>query len=69
VVEVEPLSAAENAGIQRNEVIVSVQGEPVRNASELRQALARQDLKKGVRLGLLSASGRRYACVHANGAS
>jgi serine protease Do len=69
VVEVEPLSAAENAGVQPNEVIVSVQGEPVRSAGELRQALARHDLKRGVRLGLLSANGRRYAFVRADGAS
>jgi len=49
VTEVSPFSLAANAGLQENDIIVSVAGKQVESASEFLDEVKRHDLKKGVR--------------------
>lgn len=67
IVDVVPLSPAEQANISPGEVVMSVQGEPVRSVSDFRRVLERHDPKLGVRLELSWKGGRRFAFVQAGG--
>jgi serine protease Do len=50
VAEVSPFGLAANAGIQPNDIIVSVEGRKVSSAAEFQKEVKRGDLKKGVLL-------------------
>jgi serine protease Do len=60
VTAVEPGSLAADAGIQPNDLIVSVLDKPVENVAQFRAALGRHDLKEGVRLTVQSGTMKRY---------
>jgi serine protease Do len=60
VTEVDPDGLAAAAGIQAKDLIVNVQGKPVENVAQFREELARQDLKKGVRLLVRSGPAERF---------
>jgi len=54
------MGAGERAGVQPNDVIVSVQGEPVKNTDDFWREIGRHDLQHGVRLGVLTGHDRHY---------
>jgi serine protease Do len=60
VTGVSPLGPAERAGLQSKDVITRVQDQPVRDVDQLRQALSRDDLKKGVRLRVMTNGSRHF---------
>jgi serine protease Do len=60
VTDVRPLGPAERAGLRPHDVIVSVQGDRVAGATELRRDLQHDDLATGVRMGVRSREGRHY---------
>ena len=65
VQDVAPNSAAEKAGILVGDVIVSVDGQPIQNASDLRNTVGLQRSGESVRLTVLSDGKRRpFAAVH-----
>src|SRR5688500_14048793 len=68
VVEVEPKSPAYREGIRPGDVITEVGKTPVKNAKEARDALAKADLNKGVRLYVVSRDGSRFVFVSADAA-
>ncbi|MGB9624628.1 MAG: hypothetical protein ACPMAQ_07160 [Phycisphaerae bacterium] len=57
-----PGRSAEEAGCSST-ICVNVQGKAVTNAAEFRQAMAKQDLKKGVRLLVQRGSTQRFVFV------
>ncbi len=66
VTAVEPSSLAADAGIQPNDLILSVQDKPVPNVTQFRAELDRHDLKAGVRLTVQSGSMKRYVFLRAS---
>jgi serine protease Do len=60
VVEVEQFSIAAEAGIRPKDVIIRVEGEPVTNVREFRQAIAANDLDEGIRLVVLTRGMKRF---------
>lgn len=60
VTAVEPLGLAARAGISVKDLIISVQGQSVRNVTEFRQQIAKQDLEKGIRLVIQSGAIQRF---------
>ena len=66
VVEVDPKSPAAREGIRPGDVITEVGKTAVKNAKEAREALAKVDLSKGVRLYVVSREGSRFAFVQAD---
>ncbi|HVP12033.1 MAG TPA: DegQ family serine endoprotease [Phycisphaerae bacterium] len=60
VTSVDPNGLAAMAGIQPNDVIVSVQDKPVDNVAEFHAALKQHDLQNGVRLVIQSGSVKRF---------
>ena len=60
VSRVEPLSPASRAGIRVNDVLRSVDGEPVDDPQQLERILADVDLKTGVRVAILREGTQRY---------
>jgi serine protease Do len=60
VTAVEPGSLAADAGIQPNDLIVSVQDKPVENVAQFRAELGQHELKEGVRLTVQSGSMKRF---------
>ncbi|MFQ5490480.1 MAG: DegQ family serine endoprotease [Phycisphaerae bacterium] len=60
VTSVEPLSAADRAGIRARDVIVSVQDHEVKNVRDFGKVLKKYDLTEGVRLGVRTGSMRRF---------
>ncbi len=63
VTAVEPGSLAERAGIQPKDIIASVGGEPVKNMSDFRAAMKKQDLAAGVRLQLKTEGTKRFVFI------
>jgi S1-C subfamily serine protease len=63
VVAVIPSSPAASAGIRAREVIVSLDGQPIRSAADLSTALAKLAPGQTVRVGLVTTSGRHTADV------
>ncbi|MEC9373817.1 MAG: DegQ family serine endoprotease [Planctomycetota bacterium] len=63
IMNVEPGSAAERAGLRRGEVIVSVGGSNIATPADFRRALEDQDLTKGVRLKVRTAAGTRFVVL------
>jgi serine protease Do len=57
---VEPSGLAATAGIQPNDLILSVQGTPVKNAAQFEAEFSHRDLKDGVRLAIQSGELKRY---------
>src|SRR5688500_4491157 len=68
VIEVDPKSPAAREGIQPGDVITEVGKTAVTNAKEAREALAKADLDKGVRLYVVSREGSRFVFVQADAA-
>jgi serine protease Do len=66
VTRVEPWGAADKAGLRARDVIVSVQGNRVADVSDLKEALARADLKRGARLVVRSGGAQRFVFLRAN---
>jgi len=60
VKEVEPFSIAARAGLRANDVILSIQGEKVRNVTEFRRVMAGVDLAEGVRLVVQTGPIKRF---------
>ena len=65
VTEVEPKSSAYREGIRPGDVITEVGKQQVSSAKEARDALAKADLNKGVRLYVVSREGSRFVFVSA----
>jgi len=65
VVEVDPKSQAYKEGIRPGDVITEVGKTSVKNAKEAKDALAKADLNKGVRLYVVSREGSRFVFVSA----
>jgi serine protease Do len=64
VVSVEAGSAADKAGVQAGDVILSVQGKPVESVEEFRAELRKQDVKRdGVRLKLGRGDAKLYVLI------
>jgi serine protease Do len=66
VVDVDPKSPAAREGIRPGDVITEVGKTAVKNAKEAREALAKADLGKGVRLYVVSREGSRFVFVQAD---
>jgi serine protease Do len=66
VLEVEPKSPAAREGIRPGDVITEVGKQQVKNAQEAKDALAKADLSKGVRLYVVSQDGSRFVFVSAD---
>jgi serine protease Do len=60
VTEVEPFGVAGKAGIQQNDLILSVHGKPVENVGQFNKELKKHDLDKGVRLTVLTGKMQRF---------
>ncbi len=58
--QVEPASMAEKPGIRPGDVVVAVGPDRVATLSEFREALARHELEKGVRLRLRTEGMQRF---------
>lgn len=67
VTAVEPFSVAAKAGLRPGDVIVAVQNKPVNTLAEFNKAMSKQDLKKGVRLTVLSEGMRRFVLLKSGG--
>lgn len=67
VMDVEPASPADRAGLRPQDVILEVHGEPVANLNEFRAALGKHDLKGGVRLRVSSGATLHYAFLRLRG--
>lgn len=65
VVEVEPDSAAEQMGLRPGDLIVSVQGRPVRGPAEVMKAAGGEDLEKGIVLDVNRRGRRLYLSYQA----
>jgi serine protease Do len=63
--QVQPGSAADNAGLQPGEVIVEVDRKPVRNATEVRQALSSIPKGKDALLLVWANGGNTFRVLHA----
>jgi serine protease Do len=50
ITEVDPNGVAYKAGLREGQLILDVHGKPVSNVAEFRSQVAKQDLKKGIRL-------------------
>jgi serine protease Do len=60
VTSVEPRGAADRAGLQVRDIIVTVQDEPIEDLADFRRALEEHDLEEGVRLTVLTGETRRF---------
>lgn len=60
VVNVEPDSVAERAGLRTGDVIIAIQGKTVRNAEHVHRELSRHDLEQGVRVRVRTGDTRRF---------
>ena len=69
IISVDPLSVADNAGLQPGDLIVEVQGQPVNNANDFQTALEKHDLRKGVRLRVRDKSSQRFVFLQSDGTS
>ncbi len=67
VTAVEPLSPASRAGVQENDVIVSVQGRSIDSVAAFDTGLAKADLAQGVRLGLRRGNARQFVVLKGDG--
>jgi serine protease Do len=65
VTEIEPFGLAAKAGLRPGDVIVAVQTTPVEKVSEFNQAVKKNDLKKGVRLTVLTEGMKRFVILKA----
>lgn len=63
VTEVESDSAAQEAGIQPGDVIVSVDGEGIQNTDDFRKLMKKADLEKGIRVVIESQGMERFALL------
>ncbi len=63
VTAVDPRSMAFRAGVQPGDVITRVGGKTVADAAAAERALAKQDVKKGLRLYVTNAQGSRFVFV------
>lgn len=66
VTEVERGSAAASVGIRARDVIVSVGGHEVTDAAGFRKALEDNDLKRGIRMQVMSEGSRRFVFIRSN---
>jgi serine protease Do len=60
VTQVEPASVAEKSGIRPGDIVIAVGSDRVTSLSEFREALAKHDLEKGVRLRLKTEGMQRF---------
>ncbi len=63
VVTVKPRSAADKAGIRPGDLITHVAGQVVTNAKQAGDAIAKQDVTKGIRFYVTNADGSRFVFV------
>jgi len=61
--EVESGGLAEHAGLRPRDVIVSINGEEITNANAFREALSKHDLKRGIRLQVISEGVKRFLFI------
>lgn len=66
VTQVEPGSAAADAGIRPRDVITSVAGVKVKNAAAFRKALEENSAERGIRMQVLNDGVRRFVFVKSN---
>jgi serine protease Do len=66
VTEVAPGSAAAAAGIRPRDIIVSVGGQGVADAAGFRKAIEDNDLKRGIRMQVMSEGSRRFVFIRSN---
>ncbi len=66
VTDVDPFGPAARAGIQEHDVITRVQGQEVRNITEFRDLIAKNDLTKGIRLRVRTGNSERFALLRSN---
>ena len=65
VTEVEPFGLAAKAGLRPGDVILAVQNTPVEKVSEFNLAIRKHDLKKGIRLTVLTEGMKRFVILKA----
>ncbi len=65
VTEVEPFGIAAKAGLRPGDVILAIQNAPVEKVSEFNQAIRKHDLKKGIRLTVLTEGMKRFVILKA----
>lgn len=63
VLEVKPLTPAADAGMRRGDVILAIDGQPVRRLADVRMALSRRKIGDKVRIRLLRGSGSEEVTV------
>lgn len=66
VTQVEPGSAAADAGIRPRDVITSVAGVKVKNAAGFREALEENSAERGIRMQVLNDGVRRFVFIKSN---
>jgi len=66
VAGVQPLSPADDAGLQPRDIIVSVQGQRVRNAREFENAIREANLSDGVRLSIRRGDMQRFVFIESD---
>ncbi len=65
VVEIDPTGLAAAAGLRPGDIIVSVNGQPVVDATSFRKALRQADLQKGIRMQVKSQGYSRFVFLKA----
>jgi serine protease Do len=66
VTAVEPLGLAATVGIRPNDLIVDVQGEPIKSVAQFEEQMHKQDLSKGVRLIVRSGQTQRFVFIQSS---
>jgi serine protease Do len=69
VEQVQPGSAADNAGLQRGDVIVEVNRHPVQNAADVQKALSSVPKGQDALVLVWSNGGSTFRVLHANPAN
>lgn len=63
ITEVEPGGMAQRVGLRPRDVIVSINGTAVNNATDFREQLSKQDLKQGIRMQVMSEGLKRFVFI------
>lgn len=66
ITDVDPTSIAARARLRPRDLVIDVDGKPVRNIRDFREAMAKADTAKGVRLQVMSEGSRRFVFLKTN---